>query len=165
MTTTPDTTTGAQPDQAVSDAPEEAPTQQEEEHGVDYWKGMARKWEDTANRNAEAARQWDAYQQTQKTEEERAASERETLVKERDAARREARMTRAAVKHGLSEEDLSLLDPNGSDEEFEARAAALGERIASAKQTAPRLRDPNVGREFVNTPSGGDWLRQAITNS
>ena len=43
-------------------------------------------------------------------------------------------MTKAALKHGLSLEDLELLDPTGSDEEFESRAAALAERLSKAAE-------------------------------
>ena len=61
-------------------------------------------------------------------------------------------MTRAALKHGLSLDDLELMDPAGSDEEFEARAQALADRLSKAAGPV-RRRDPNVGREHVNPPA------------
>lgn len=132
-----------------------------DDQDAEYWKKRAREWEDRAKRNAGAAKQWNDYQQSRKTDEQKAADERAAIEAERDAARRDARMSRAALKHGLTEDDLALLDPAGTDAEFDARAAALAERLSPS---AGRRRDPNLGREHT-TPAGVDWLRQSLTGA
>ncbi|WP_308651826.1 hypothetical protein [uncultured Actinomyces sp.] len=160
--TTDETTQSTTPAPPAPDAPAEQEGQ--EDKGADYWKSRSRQWEDKAKKNAEAAKAWQEYQDSRKTEEQKAADQRAALEAERDQARREARMTKAALKHGLSLEDLELLDPTGSDEEFESRAAALAERLSKAAEPV-RRRDPAVGREHVNPPAGADWLRQSLSGS
>lgn len=163
----------AETDDAKDTTTEDAPTQEEgkaqetapEEHDAEYWKARARQWESNAKKNAAAAKEWREWQEAHKTDEQKAADEKAALEADRDSARRDARLAKAALKHGLSEEDLALIDPSGDDDVFEARVAAFAERLASASKSQPnRFRDPNLGREHVNTPAG-DWLRQSLSGS
>jgi hypothetical protein len=93
------------------------------------WKALARKHEQQAKANAEAARRLKEIEDAQK-------SETEKLTEALDAARSDATTTKtelarlkAAVKHGLSEDDLDLLG-TGTPEEIEERAKRLSDRLA-----------------------------------
>lgn len=134
----------------------------EEEHDAAYWRTQSRRWEERAKRNADAARRWDAYQQSHRTEEKKRADELAALTKDRDTARSDARRARAAVRHGLTEDQLALIDTSGTDEDFEARAAALAEMLSARPA---RRRDPNLGREQTPAHADRDWLRRSLAGA
>lgn len=129
---------------------------------VEKWKHLSRKNEETARRNAEAAKQWAQYQDSRKTEDQKAQEEREQLIQERDEARRQAALFEAATKHGLSAEDLALLDGVPADQLTE-RAEKLAARLKPVRQPSPSA---GIGRETPpNARASQDWLRGALTNS
>lgn len=104
------------------------------------WKDLARKHEDRAKENFDKAKKYDALEESQKSEIQK-ATDKATAAEERAAqAEAEAARLRAAVKHGLSDEDLDLLGTHGTAEEIEARAELLAARlktVAPAKPSAP----------------------------
>lgn len=78
----------------------------------------------------------------QKTEVERASEAKQTAEQQAAEARSEATRLRMAIKYGLEEDDLDLLG-SGSEEDIEARAKRLSERIG------------NKGAEDGNEENGG----------
>ena len=125
----------------------------------DKWKAMARKHEDRAKSNADAAQEWAKHQDSLKSNEQRDTEQRDTLSRERDTALAEAAVLRAAVKHNLTAEDLELLEGLSPDV-VEDRAAKLAARVNRPARTTA---DPNTGRE--TPPAGGqtgDFLSNAF---
>lgn len=102
------------------------------EEEASKWKALARKHESTAKANAAKAKQFDEVEAKNKTEAEKLADAKAKAEKDASAALSEAAKLRAAVKHGLSEEDLELLG-TGTPEEIEERAERLATRLAATK--------------------------------
>lgn len=115
---------------------------------AEYWREKSQKHEkawrgkagdvtpDQVKELLEKARQFDEITEAQKTEAQKAA-DRATAAEKRatEAAAELARMT-AAVKHGLTEDDLDLLGTHGTPEEIEARAEKLAARLKAVKPKA-----------------------------
>ena len=102
---------------------------------AEKWKALARQHEQRAKANAEKAKQFDEITEREKTELQR-LTEAKTAA-ERRATETEAELAklRAAVKFGLSEEDLELLDGvMGTPEEIMARAERLAKRLGAGKK-------------------------------
>ena len=72
----------------------------------------------------------------QKSESQRLADQLEAAKSEGSAAKSEAARLKAAIKHGLSEDDLELLG-DGTPEQIEERAKRLADRIAGAEGKKP----------------------------
>lgn len=110
----------ADPDPAAAKADDRLP----DDHPV--VKALAK-----ANEEAKAARlKVKEFEDAQKTEQERLAEQLETERAGRRQADVEAAKYRAAIAHGLSQEDLDWL---GDDpDQIEDRAARLAERLAAA---------------------------------
>lgn len=123
------------------------------------WKKLSRQNEAAAKRNAEAAKSWAEHQDSLKTEQQKTQEQLEQLQADRDAAKREAAVYRAISKHGLSAEDLELLEGVPADQ-LEDRAERLAARLKASRTPSPKA---GIGRE---TPPGagqsGDWLRNAL---
>lgn len=114
------------------------------------WKAKAREWEKRAKANATAAEQLQALEDAKKTEIERIA-ERATLAeRERDETRVELTRYRLAAKYGLDEGDLDFI-PAGSDEDMEARAKRLSDRL---KAQAPTQHAPGPRPDLSQGPRG-----------
>lgn len=126
---------------------------------VEKWKAMARKHEAQSKANADKAKQFDKWQESQKTEQQKADEKLATLQSERDAALTQAALAKAALDHGLSADDLELIG-GGSPDEINAKAEKLAARLNASKipSTSP---DPRLGRESKPTGSG-DWLRDQL---
>lgn len=126
----------------------------------DKWKALSRKNEDRAKANSTAAQEWAKHRDSLKTVEERADEQRTELSKERDSALSELAVLRAVVKHGLSEDDVELLEGLPADV-VEQRAEKLANRIPKTRKPAP---DPSLGRETDPSggSAGGDFLRNAF---
>lgn len=126
---------------------------------VEKWKAMARKHEAQSKANADKAKQFDKWQESQKTEQQKADEKLATLQSERDAALAQAALAKAALDHGLSTDDLELIG-GGSPDEINAKAEKLAARLNASKipSTSP---DPRLGRESKPTGSG-DWLRDQL---
>ena len=98
---------------------------------LEKWKAQSRKHEARAKENAAAALRLAEIEEASKTAEQKAADAAQVTVKERDNALAEAARLRAAVKFGLSEDDLAHLDGIPAD-----RVEAIAEWVAS-RTTAP----------------------------
>jgi uncharacterized membrane protein YqiK len=126
--TTPPDSTASEPDDAKPDTGGSRDWAKE----ADKWKALARKHEGTAKANAEAAKRLTEIEESQKTETQKLADKVSAAERERDDARTELAKMRAAVKHGIAEEDLDLLG-TGSEEEILARAKRVAERLGAKK--------------------------------
>ncbi|MFB9776330.1 hypothetical protein [Brevibacterium otitidis] len=126
---------------------------------VEKWKAMARKHEAQSKANADKAKQFDKWQESQKTEQQKADDALAALQKERDSAITQAALAKAALDHGLSADDFELIG-GGSPDEINAKAEKLAARLKASRvpSTSP---DPRLGRESKPTGSG-DWLRDQL---
>ncbi len=102
----------------------------------------SRKWEDRSKENKEAADRLAALEEAGKTEAQKAASRAEQAEKASASDRAELARMKAAVKFGLSEDDLELLGTHGSADEIAARAEKLAKRLKAADAAKPK---PNFG--------------------
>lgn len=117
---------------------------------VEKWKALARKHEERAKANADAARRLAEIEESQKTEQQKLEDARAAAEKRAaDTAAELARM-KAVVKYGLTEDDLALLG-SGTPEEIEERAEKLAARLKVATPAAP----PAAGLGAVGQPIGG----------
>lgn len=104
---------------------------------LEKWKALARKNEQRAKENAEAAQRLTEIEEAQKTEQQKLADAAEQARREAAETAAELAKLRAAVKHGLSDDDLDLLG-TGTAEEIEARAERLAARLkGTPSPTAP----------------------------
>lgn len=111
---------------------------------VEKWKALSRKHEEQAKANVEAAQRLAQLEDANKSELERQAEALTRTQQERDAALTEAARLRAAVKHGLSDDDLDLLG-TGTPDEIEARASKLAARLAASGSPRRPGPDPTQG--------------------
>lgn len=130
--TTADTAT--QTDTSTADKAAEKDWQAEAEK----WKAMSRKHEDAAKANADKAKRFEEFEESQKTEQQKLADAAAKAQADAAASAAELARVKAAVKHGLSEEDLELLGSHGTPEEIDARAERLAARIKGAEANKPR---------------------------
>lgn len=137
----PEPTAPVEPAAAATEAPKPtppAPVDPPVDHAAEAekWKALARKHEDRATENAKKATEYDKFVESQKTEQQKLEDAK--AVAERLAADTAAELARmkAAVKHGLSEDDLDLLG-SGTPEEIEARAERLAARLKGTTPPAP----------------------------
>lgn len=84
-----------------------------------------------------AATELSQIKEANKTEAEKREEAFNATAKERDEARRDAALARAALKHGLSEDDLELIS-EGPAESIEARAEKLAARLGAKQQAGPK---------------------------
>lgn len=144
----------APPAETVEEAtPAEPETDPAEE--LAKWKALARKNEEQAKKNSEAARKLQELEDAQKSEQQKLAEALDAAKAEGSSARSEAARLRAAIKHGLTEDDLDLLG-DGTPDEIEARAERLAARISSSSsESAERgvTRRPDEHMRPGATPS------------
>lgn len=133
MTDTTDTTVDAPADETSTDTATVDAPPAEATSEVEKWKALARKNEARAKENAEKAKRLDELEEASKTEQQKLADAAELARKEAAETAAELAKLRAAVKHGLSDDDLELLG-TGTAEEIEARAERLAARL---KGTTP----------------------------
>lgn len=147
---------------------------------LEKWKAQSRKHEARAKENAAAALRLAEIEEASKTAEQKAADAAQVTVKERDNALAEAARLRAAVKFGLSEDDLAHLDGIPAE-----RVEAIAEWVAGRTAAPVKLpaAPPAAGTQGnTGTPIGqggddidaqikaaqsaGDWRRaMSLTNS
>jgi hypothetical protein len=105
---------------------------------AEKWKTFARKHEDTAKANADKAKRFDEFEESQKTEQQKLTDAATAAKAEADATKAELARVKAAVKHGLTEDDLDLLGSHGTPEEIDARAERLAARLKAAGDNKPK---------------------------
>lgn len=132
------------------------------------WKAMARKHEQTARTNTDAAQRLAEIEDAQKTEQqkltERASAAEQRLAQTMAA---NARLLAAAV-HGIPPELIDLLG-DGSEEQINERAQLLAEKLAAAVPT-PATPTPQPSRPVESLKPGAapaaepasadDWIRR-----
>jgi hypothetical protein len=127
-------TQDAQTDTSAADTAAEKDWQAEAEK----WKQFARKHEDAAKANADKAKRFDDFEESQKTEQQKLTDDAAKAREEASATAAELARVKAAVKHGLTEDDLELLGTHGTPEEIDARAERLATRIKTAEANKPK---------------------------
>lgn len=138
----------ATPEVATTPEADKAP-EKDWQAEAEKWKAFARKHEDAAKANAEKAKRFDEFEESQKSELQKAADAAAKAKADADATRAELARMQAAVKHGLSEDDLDLLGTHGTPEEIEARAERLSARLKAAEANKPKP-------DFGGGDRGGD---------
>jgi hypothetical protein len=113
---------------------------------LEKWKGLARKHEGRAAKNAEAAQRLREIEDANKTELQKAQDAAAEAVRERDEARADHSRVMAAAAHNLPVDLIDYLG-TGTDEEINGRAEA----IAGAIDTRAR----ELADEMVNQSNGG----------
>jgi hypothetical protein len=125
------------------------------------WKAQARKWEDRAKANSEAAKRLQEIEDANKTDLERITAERDRLAAERDAAVSEATRSRVAAATGvpvgllpatgdeaaLTEAAQALLAFRGTPSPF-AGSADAGPRAQSEKSLEQRIAEATAAGDF-----------------
>lgn len=96
----------------------------------------SKKNEIRAKENADKARRFDELEEANKSEQQKLADAAELARKEAAETATELAKLRAAVKHGLTDDDLELLG-TGTPEEIESRAERLASRLKSAAPAPP----------------------------
>jgi predicted DNA binding CopG/RHH family protein len=114
----------------------------------------SRKWEERSKANKDAADRLSALEEASKTEAQKVADRAEQAEKASLADRAELARMKAAVKFGLSEDDLDLLGTHGTADEIAARAEKLAKRLKAADAAKAK---PNFG----GGDRGGDVAAKA----
>lgn len=143
-------------------APEESQQQTESAdtaNEVEKWRSLARKHETRAKENAEKAKAYDELMESQKSEQQKLQEAKEAAERAASEAASELARMRAAVKFGLSEEDLELLDGVQADQ-VEQRAQRIAERLGSKSSQFPDLAQGR-GNSGVTQLSPNDLIRAA----
>ena len=130
---------------------------------LEEWKAHARKWEVRAKANSDAADELQKIKDANKSDLDKAKDEATQTAKERDDSRAETARLRAALDHGLSKEDLELLEDVPADQ-VEARAAKLAERIGNGMPPASPGQGTGGGQPKASLESGRDLFDQMKGN-
>lgn len=128
------------------------PAEQVLQAEVAKWKSLARKHEQNAKANADAAKKYAEYEDSQKSELQRLQERAEAAERERDEERRSRARLMAAAAHNLS---ASLLDRlgGGTEEEINETAQALSEEIESeVARRLPDLVEAEVAKRLAELP-------------
>lgn len=117
-----------------------------------YWKFNSRKWEKDAKINADAAKKYAEYEDSQKTELQRLIDRAEAAERERDEERRSRARLTAAAAHNLSADLLDRLG-GGTEEEINEAAQVLSQGIdAEVTRRLPDLVEAEVARRLADLP-------------
>lgn len=119
---------------------------------AEKWKTFSRKHEDSAKANADKAKRFEEFEESQKTELQKHADAAEKAKAEAAITAAELARVKAAVKHGLTEDDLELLGTHGTPEEIDARAERLAARIKTVEANKPKP-DFGGGDRGTNVPA------------
>jgi hypothetical protein len=125
---------------------------------AEKWKALARKHEGNAKTNAAKAKQLDAIEDANKTETQKLTEAREAAETAAAEAQAELARHQAALKHGLSEDDLALLG-TGTPEEIADRAARLAQRLKGAEADKAKRTDFGGGHRGSDVGGKGQWTR------
>lgn len=142
MSTTPPEPTPTDPTLTAPPTPDADTAPKDWQAEADKWKALSRKHEDSAKSNADKAKRLDELETANATEIEKAQKSAEQARADAAAARAELAIAQAAVKHGLTSDDLELLGNHGTAEEIDARAEKLAARLKAA---APEPKKPDFG--------------------
>jgi hypothetical protein len=129
---------------------------------AEKWKSLSRKHEDSAKANADKAKRFEEFEESQKTEQQKLADDRDKAKAEAASTAAELARVKAAVKHGLTEDDLELLGTHGTAEEIDARAEKLAARIKAADAGKPKPDFGGGDRGGDVTSTGADALNGQI---
>jgi hypothetical protein len=140
---------------ATTDA-QDALTQAQAE--AEKWKGLARKHESNAKANADKAKRLDAIEDANKTETQKLTEQVTAAEIAAADAQTELARHRAALKHGLSEDDLALLG-TGTAAEIADRAERLAKRLKGAEVDKARRTDFGGGHRGSDVGGKGQWAR------
>jgi len=148
------------------------------------WKGQARKWEDRAKANSDAAARLKDIDQANMTELQKAQAAQKSAEDERDKAYAMHNRVMAAAAHNLPVEAIDYI-PSGTEDEIMAHAETLAGIIdAAATEKANALLAANAGRNGMpmgarpveslrpgSAPASGEtpqdanaWFRQLLEN-
>jgi membrane protein involved in colicin uptake len=118
----------SEPETPATDAPsKELPAELGDagKRAIDAMKAERDQARREARANAEAAKQYAEFQESQKTEQQKVADRAAAAERERDEARAEGLRYKAAATHGISNDYFDLLG-TGNEEEIAARAERIG---------------------------------------
>lgn len=146
----------AQTDTSSADTVAEKDWQAEAEK----WKAFSRKHEEAAKANADKAKRLDEFEESQKTELQKAADAAAAAKADADASKAQTAVLQAMVDHGLSKDDLELLGSHGTPEEIDQRAERLATRLKGAQADKPKP-DFGGGDRGKDVTSKGAQLSEA----
>lgn len=140
---------------------EDTEPQGEVEVDATDWKAMARKWEQNAKSNREAAERWREYESSLKSEDEKRAERLAEVEAELLAERAERTRLEVASEKGITAEAVKLLTGT-TREEIESQADALLKLVAT--QSSPKTPKPidQQGRETSEHKSTADAFANAL---
>lgn len=150
--TTEDTSTDTSVEDTATDQSAQTETD-DVDYKAKYEETLAhsRKHETRAKENAAAAKELADIKKSRMSDDEKRAAIEKAAVERAEVAERRAALAEAAITHGLSKDDLELLDGVPADK-IEDRAKKLAERL---KKAAP---PDSSGRE-----AGGDRGKKKAT--
>lgn len=129
---------------------------------LETWKKNARKWEQRAKADAEAAAAWREYEAAQKPIQERLAEELAATKAEAQAAKAELIRLQVAAQKGITGDAARLLKGE-SVEELEAEADILLSLINAAQAPRTPAPDTNQGKPSTSGPGAITDPRQLET--
>lgn len=140
---------------------EDATPQGEVEVETTDWKAMARKWEQNAKSNREAADRWREYESSLKSEDEKRAERLAQVEAELVKERAERTRLEVAAEKGINAEGVKLLTGT-TREEIESQADALLQLVQN--QTSPKTPKPidQQGRSTTESTSTADAFANAL---
>ena len=103
---------------------------------IDKWKALARKHEDRATANADAADALAQLQQESKSEADKVAERIAKLEQDNNSVRTDALRLRIAAKHKISDEDADLFLTGTDEEALTAQAKRLAAHQAEKKSSS-----------------------------
>lgn len=127
------------------------------------WKAEARKWENRAKADHEAAKNWREFEQSQKSEVEKMSDELARYKAEASEASSKLLKFEVASQKGIPAEALDLL--TGSNrEELESAADKLLSLIADQSKPNTPKPDVNQGKPSTGGSSTGDQFAAALAS-
>lgn len=125
------------------------------------WKAEARKWENRAKADHEAAKRWREFEQSQKSDVEKMSDELARYKAEASEASTKLLKFEVASQKGIPAEALDLL-VGSNREELESAADKLLSLIADqSKPTTPKP-DANQGKPSTGSVTTGDQFAAAL---
>lgn len=128
---------------------------------AEKWKSHSRKNEEKAKANADAAAKLREIEDANKSEQEKLAEALEAARNDANTTKAELARMRAAVKYGLSEDDLELLG-SGDADEIETRAEKLAARLAASTKPEGSRPVTGLGKTPDESNAGGSQLERDI---